>query len=92
MLSFVLNLFMESSEEFKFMDDSDTKRFQKAISQCRTCNHVMMAHSFRCNKKGICMDAVLRSNEQYTSCSCVSFIPKDNLEFLEWAAQNKEKK
>lgn len=81
---------MEFREEL--MGEDEAKMFQKAISKCRTCSHVLMAHSFLQNKKGKCMDAALKSNEQYVSCTCISFIPKDNLEFLEWAAQNKEKR
>ena len=72
-------------------DQEEVERFKKAISTCRTCGHVKMAHSVT-GKKVICLDATLTNKEKYKPCECKVFIPKDNLEFLEWAAKNRVKK
>lgn len=73
-------------------DEEDVQQFEKVFSKCRTCDHIRMAHTFLTSKKGRCMDIVLSNKEEHKRCSCDTFIPKDNLEFLEWAAQQKEKK
>jgi len=72
--------------------EDEVKLFEKALSKCRTCDHVRMAHSYLASKKGRCLDAKLTNKDVYDPCNCTMFIPKDNLEFLEWAAQKKEKK
>jgi hypothetical protein len=68
-------------------DPEENERFRKGLSKCRTCDHVMIAH----NNSNSCMDARLTNKEVYSRCICTQFIPKDNLEFLEWAAENKKK-
>lgn len=74
------------------MDDTaEVQRLEKAFSKCRTCDHIMMNHSFLGKKKGLCLDVRLTNKEQLERCPCIIFIPKDNLEFLEWAAENKAK-
>ena len=69
-----------------YSGDEEVKRFQKALGHCRTCTHVMMAH-----KLGLCMEAKL-VRSKYSPCKCKLFVPSDNLEFLEWVAQNKNRR
>jgi hypothetical protein len=59
---------------------------------CRKCSHVMLAHSFLKARKGRCIDVRVKATGEYRQCRCRLFIPKDNLEFLEWAAKNKDKR
>jgi hypothetical protein len=73
-------------------DEEEVRRFEKAFGKCRTCDHIMMAHTFAVHKKGRCMDVMLTNKEEHKRCPCDTFIPKDNLEFLEWKAAQKEKK
>lgn len=72
------------------MDENEIKGYAKALSKCRTCNHIMIAH-FR-NPKINCLDANLTKQGTHTQCTCTLFIPTDNLEFLEWVTLQKEKK
>ncbi len=72
-------------------DNELSERFAQALSACRTCTHVMMAHSFTKEHSGRCIDATVKVTGEHSVCKCKLFIPKDNLEFLEWAARNKEK-
>lgn len=74
-----------------FNNVEEMKRFAKALGKCRTCGHVRMAHPIKL-KQNICLDATLTNKSGYKQCPCKLFVPKDNLEFLEWAAENKEKK
>ena len=86
----ILNLTLH----FIIMNDVDhdiLERFQKALSHCRTCDHVRMAHKFLGNK-GFCMEAKLQNTGTYISCKCKMYIPSDNLEFLEYVAQCKKVK
>lgn len=72
------------------MDDAEeVKRFEKALSKCRTCEHMNMAHAFL-GKKNLCLEVILTNKEEYKKCICVLFIPIDNLEYLEWAEARKE--
>jgi len=66
--------------------------FLKALGPCRTCGHHKIAHTlkYKNRKTELCLDARLDSKAVYRRCPCKQFVPKDNLEFLEWAAQNKE--
>ncbi len=73
-------------------DQEEVERFEKAFSMCRTCTHVLIAHSFTKHHKGKCIDALVKMTGEYKMCGCPLFIPKDNLEFLEWAAKRKEAK
>ena len=67
-------------------------RLTRSLSVCRTCAHVLMSHIFIGLKKiKYCVDAFVNELGEYKKCSCEQFIPKDNLEYLEWAQQNKEK-
>jgi len=70
----------------------EVARFKKALSKCRTCGHIRMAHSSLSTNKGECLDSRLTIKGGYESCSCHMFIPSDNLEYLEWAADSKEKR
>jgi len=72
------------------MEDKDIKGFKQGLGKCRTCNHAMLAH-YR-NPKEACLEAILSNKDTYKRCTCVLFMPIDNLEFLEWAAERKEKK
>lgn len=83
---------MEFNARRMTVDETTIKELEKSFSQCRTCNHIRMAHTFVKRKRTTCLEATLTGKDQYERCTCVLFIPKDNLEFLEWAAENKEKK
>jgi len=72
-------------------DREEVERMQKAMRPCRTCGHIRMAHS-KTGRRTLCLDATLTNKEKYNPCTCKVFIPKDNLEFLEWAAKNRDKK
>lgn len=73
------------------IDEEEIKQFEKAFSLCRTCDHIMMAHIFFKSKRGGCIDTKLGAKDNHERCICTSYIPKDNLEFLEWANEKKEK-
>jgi len=51
----------------------------------------MIAHSFVKPNNGKCVDVLLSVTGEHRICGCKRFIPKDNLEFLEWVAENKLK-
>jgi len=72
-------------------DKEVVERLTQALSQCRTCTHVMMTHSFTKHHGGRCIDAIVKVTGEHKICNCKLFIPKDNLEFLEWMAKNKSK-
>lgn len=75
----------------KAPDSEIVERLTKTLSVCRTCGHVLMSHLFIDQKKiKHCVDAYVNETGDYKVCDCKLFIPKDNLEFLEWAAKNKE--
>ena len=74
------------------LDSELSERFKHALSVCRTCDHVMMAHSFTKQHNGRCIDAMVKVTGEHNVCKCKLFIPKDNLEFLEWASRNKDNK
>ena len=71
-------------------ESAEMARFVKGLGKCRTCGHVMIAHPVKL-KKNICLETTLNNKDGYKRCDCRLFIPKDNLEFLEWAAARKEK-
>jgi hypothetical protein len=71
-------------------EGSEEERWQKAIAKCRNCGHVRMAHSFL-NKKSKCLDSCLFVTGKYKSCPCLTYEPKDNLEFLEFRYDEKKK-
>jgi len=73
------------------IDEEQIKQFERAFNLCRTCDHIMMSHIFFKGHRTNCIDTKLVGNSQHERCSCLSYIPKDNLEFLEWVAENKEK-
>ena len=74
-------------------DPEEVARFQKAFRHCRTCDHIQIAHAAKAKgREGRCLDSKLTNKEVHESCTCTQFIPKDNLEYLEWVAANKEKK
>lgn len=70
-------------------DKEEFERFEKAFSLCRTCDHALIAHAFTKPKGHRCVEAEVKVTGEYHVCNCKLFIPKDNLEFLEWAAENK---
>jgi len=72
-------------------DSEEVRRFERALSMCRKCGHMMIAHSFVKPNNGKCVDASIKVTGEYKCCNCKRFIPKDNLEFLEWVAENKLK-
>lgn len=72
-------------------EGSEEERFMKALSKCRNCDHMKMAHSFLIVKDGKCIDAKVSEKGTYKECLCRLFAPKDNLEYLEWKFENKQK-
>ena len=70
----------------------EVARFEKAFSKCRTCNHIRIAHSSLSSNKGKCLDSILTNKEEHKSCACTIYIPLENLEYLEWVEENKEKR
>jgi hypothetical protein len=72
-------------------DEEQLKRFERAMSPCRTCRHIRMAHSSLSINKGKCLDSRLTNKEVHEPCACRLFIPAENLEYLEWVAENKGK-
>ena len=75
----------------ELFDKEEMERLEKAITRCRTCDHVMIAHTYLGKPKGRCLDARLTNKEKHERCTCQQFKPKDNLEYLEWVAKQKEK-
>lgn len=72
-------------------DKEEVERFEKALSPCRTCAHLLMSHSFMKHNSGRCVEVDVKPTGEYKICKCKKFSPKDNLEFLEWVAANKLK-
>ena len=72
-------------------DPEEVARFEKAFKHCRTCDHIKIAHCGTAKGKvDRCLDSKLTNKEVHESCTCLQFVPKDNLEYLEWVATNKE--
>jgi ribosomal protein L32 len=74
-----------------FADDEEFDRFEKALAKCRNCGHIRMSHILKIKKFLKCVDAKLDAAGTYTACSCKNYEPKDNLEYLEFKYNNKEK-
>ncbi|MGH7974891.1 MAG: hypothetical protein ACREBR_05150 [bacterium] len=76
------------------IDHEVVEQFAKAMGKCRTCDHTHLAHgpTFVNKKKGRCMDVTPTNKDYHVRCKCRLFIPKDNLEYLEWVEQCKEAK
>lgn len=72
-------------------DREEVDRLLNALTPCRKCEHLKIAHSFMLPNKGKCVDATVKSDGEHKICNCKMFVPKDNLEFLEWVAENKQK-
>ncbi len=71
-------------------DREEIERFKRALNPCRTCGHLLMSHSFIKPYNGSCPEVDVKVTGEYKICKCKKFIPKDNLEFLEWVAANKQ--
>jgi hypothetical protein len=84
---------MSNHDTFDLFDNEEMVRFQKALTPCRNCNHPKMTHSFLGMFKGIgkCVDAKVTANGTYNQCYCKEFLPKDNLEYLEYKYDKKRK-
>jgi hypothetical protein len=85
-LSLISSLFMGNNS-----DKEEVERFERSFSRCRTCDHVLISHSFIKPYCGRCVDATVKPTGEYKGCECRLFVPKDNLEFLEWVADKKSK-
>lgn len=72
-------------------DGSEEEIFLKSITHCRSCNHVKLAHAFLIDSARRCIDSSLNVKGEYKTCGCKVFIPKDNLEYLEWKYENSKK-
>ncbi len=72
-------------------DKEEVERLERSFSKCRSCDHPLISHSFLKPNNGKCGDASVKPTGEYNGCTCKLFIPKDNLEFLEWVAANKAK-
>jgi hypothetical protein len=68
------------------VDEEEGERFLKALTPCRHCGHVKLAHSLIQKR---CVDARLIATGRYKLCKCNNFEPKDNLEFLEYKYEKK---
>lgn len=83
---------MTNTEDFGVIDEEEGLRFQKALARCRNCNHIKMIHSFlNCNKSN-CIDYKVDVAGKSKRCKCKEYLPKDNLEFLEYKLDEKGKK
>jgi hypothetical protein len=71
-------------------NDKQIEDLIHAMNHCRTCKHIQMAHKKTPQNKQFCLNAELQKNGAYKGCNCKLFVPKDNLEFLEWVAEQKK--
>lgn len=71
---------------------SEEEQFLNAISKCRNCAHIMMAHSFLYDDNGKCIDAFIKKDGTYIECECKKFAPADNLKYLESLYEKKQYK
>ena len=62
---------------------SEEERFIKAQAKCRSCEHMKMVH-FK-----TCIDFEVDREGIVYNCKCKGYIPKDNLEFLEYKLDKK---
>jgi hypothetical protein len=53
-------------------------RNPKSFDKCRTCKHSYVSHTDIIHNPSVCQYVV------NGSCRCKEFLPKDNLEFLEY--------
>jgi hypothetical protein len=63
---------------------------------CRNCPHHRDGHlssledRYLSNRVCFGEDRVIRNNRYFVEfCSCHQYVPKDNLEYLEWCVENK---
>ena len=78
-----VNIPMETPEA---LEEEFEKAFEKAFARCRGCNHVKWIHI----KKGKpCGGLSLGPSGETIECTCLKYIPKDNLEYLEWLNEGK---
>lgn len=57
----------------------DPRNFEK----CRTCDHYSLSHTDERYLKSYC-HMVYDEVQKHNPCRCSEFLPKDNLEFLEY--------
>jgi len=60
------------------------------FQKCRTCDHYFLSHTSMPDETIFCEWG--NSSYKPTRCYCRDFVPKDNLEFLEWKLDKKRKK
>jgi hypothetical protein len=54
----------------------------KSFDLCRTCSHYYLSHTDIEHKPSFCHTTVDR-------CKCQEYVPKENLEYLEWKYERK---
>ena len=62
----------------------------KNFQLCRTCEHYFISHMVKSDGTIFCQ--WMNSSFYPNSCKCKEFLPKDNLEFLEWEYGKLDKK
>lgn len=70
-------------------DNEEFSRFLKSLNKCRVCEHVRIVHS---TLDKICLDVQLFKNGKAKMCSCKEYVPKENLEYLEYKYGKKKGK
>ena len=78
------------SKHDNIYEGSEEQRFMQALAKCRTCKHVKMAHSFLKSRKDTCIDSILSRAGKQQQCSCIQYVPADNLAYLEWRNEQKQ--
>ena len=52
------------------------------FSPCRICTHPYLSHTTDTWQLSKCQNLV--HNDRFDPCQCDEFVPKENLEYLEW--------
>jgi hypothetical protein len=60
-------------------------RNPRSFEKCRACRHSFISHTDLKNLPDVCL-FILEGG-----CKCKEFLPEDNLEFLEYKAQKRNK-
>jgi len=67
--------------------DEETTRIFNALSKiCRVCSHIKFLHL----QKG-CTDQILSKEGKLYLCNCKEYIPKDNIEYLEYMSEKERR-
>lgn len=60
------------------------KRIKNPInfSLCRNCNHYYLSHTTDTWTPSKCGNII--NDDKFAPCECLEFVPKGNIEYLEW--------